>query len=230
VIISFAHNLLFLKVPKTGSSSVEGWLADMAFGGSGAAFIEGEEHLPFADERGLVTRMGNLSAGEGEIKPHISLTGVRTLVGSKTFSRLTAVATVRNPFDQIVSLFWWSTARNKPELYRDLLVANPRVVAKAFKRFVTSRPRNPWFRQRNWLVTDDRQDEANRVLRFETLEQDIDDLKSVFFSKENGKALPKFKHNLSREDIDSRSIFDSSTRRLVEEMMDWECERFSYRF
>lgn len=230
MIISYRHQLLFLKTPKTASSSIEAWLAEEIFGGRESSFRESEEHEPFADERGIATRMGNGKAGDSEIKPHISLTDTRTLLGKQSFRALTTVTTVRNPFDQIVSLFWWRTARLRPELYSDLLGAPLKVVAKAFQEFVGKVPRNPWFRQRNWLVSEDREDEAQRVMRFEKLEEDFEAVRHDFFGATQTAGLPAFKSTLRRVDIEYRSLFNLSTRYSVGKMMDWECQRFSYKF
>lgn len=149
-LLSAAHNFLFIHVPKTGGNSVQRVL------------------LPFSDDRmALVTPLQDgierfeIRSPKLDIHKHSGLEDYRRQLDAETFSRLTKITCIRNPWDRCVSYFF-SPHRGEVTWSAD-----------AFENFIETEVKP----HRDYLTLEgqvgDAFDNVDIVLRFENLEKDF---------------------------------------------------------
>lgn len=227
MLVSFDKSLLFVKSAKTASSALELWFAHHLFGiGLNPAVVELD---PFVDTRGIMTRAGNLRATEFEIRPHTTLSGARRLLGTLTFASLTTVTSIRNPYDQAVSFFWWRLGRTNPSLLHELKQASDKEKRKNFSEMI-EQGLPEWIRLRHYVSLNLDSVDVDHLIRFERLEQDLEKISSLLFGSSPRVNLPVAKSQIRPSNSNYRSYYSKSDRRSVEEAMSWEIQRFGYLF
>lgn len=68
------------------------------------------------------------------------------------------------------------------------------------------------------------------VIRFESLQADIERICHHIGAPYEPEYLPRYKTRIRRADIDVESLYTKRTRQLVKEIYDFEMRRFNYRF
>ena len=229
MILNFEANLIFLKSPKTASSTIELWLARGLFSGVNAEDDDGENLEPTLSSEGIITRLSDTPATRFEVRPHITMDGAKILLGEENFSTLNKVTSIRNPFDQVFSHFWWKIARTAPKLHHDLSNASRRDVARYFQSYVANLDAN-WLRIRNYATTSDGRHEVNRVIRYESLRADLLAFAREDLGVEMSATIPRLKAHLRPKKFDYQPFYNRVARDKVARLMEWELERFSYKF
>ena len=108
-------------MPKCASSSLEEVLESYLLGIPTEVFGE-------RNRRERITETGFVS---GEVlapkkhfmRPHVNCNGIRRLVGEARFGQYLKATSVRNPWDQIVSSFWWRLRNHS--YARELAIKSP---------------------------------------------------------------------------------------------------------
>ncbi|MCB1420506.1 MAG: sulfotransferase family 2 domain-containing protein [Notoacmeibacter sp.] len=147
MIISHAHGYVFLKPRKVGGTSLE--IALSRYCGVDDIIT------PISPEDEQLRRVPGSRSAQNWAKPifewslaefsrlvskrerpakyynHMPASAVRTAIGSKTWDAYWRFSIVRNPFERIVSAYFWRT-RNKPERppFHQWLLANPRFLSE----------------------------------------------------------------------------------------------------
>ena len=227
MIVGFDKKIIVIKSPETASSSLELWFSERLFG---TRFVgDNPELQPFVDGRGIATRSGHTPRLRFEIPPHTTLRGARDLLGKETFHSFRKVTSVRNPFDQVVSFFWWRLARRNPSARAKLADASEKVRKKFFSKMLDE-PLPDWLRLRHYVSLDGAGVDVDNVLRYETLADDLAKLSSELFGTSVGVELPRAKSNSRPSATSYRVYYSNSDRRKVEAQFAWELETFRYSF
>jgi len=93
--ISLKYNFLFIHVPKTGGNSIQNILADY----SEDTLTDNEDHQDGIERFELCNSTYNL-------KKHSKLKRYRKVLPAKLYQRLFKFATIRNPWDKMISLYF----------------------------------------------------------------------------------------------------------------------------
>ena len=179
MILSHRHRFILLKTRKTGGTSLEIAVSKYLSGEDivtpvapvdeavrqSLGFTGPQNHGPVAGER--LSRFYN----------HMSAAEVRALVPAGTFDGYVKAAIVRNPFDYVVSWYYWERARIAPTSVHDFRKwlafqhARRADIEEAFR--LRQRP-NPGVFASNRLIThiDDRC-AVDVMLRYEHFPEDI---------------------------------------------------------
>jgi len=166
VLVCHPARFIFMKTHKTASTSVEMYFERFCV--PPERFLGTESVPQIVSAAGVVggrrdgKRRGDLWYN------HMPAERVRELLGAETWARYFRFATVRNPFSQMLSNFFWLTHRRPPT--DDAAFAKAR---RAFARFVTG----PLLWRRKWsndlhIVGIDGRVEMDRLIRFEHLAAD----------------------------------------------------------
>ena len=103
---------IYLKTRKTGGTSVEVYFERYALPPEG---YEETHYRPLTiSEHGVVCRERPASE-DGVWRPHMEHGAVRAQVGEAFWSEALKVCVVRNPWNTLVSAFWWATPRELAE-------------------------------------------------------------------------------------------------------------------
>jgi hypothetical protein len=115
VMVSHVNKFIFMKTRKTAGTSIEMYLEPFC---APPGHVVSEKTATIATEYGIVGE--RFKGGEGEraagidLRNHASASSVRDTVGNDAWQNYTRVTSVRNPFDRMVSQFYW-IKRHKAE-------------------------------------------------------------------------------------------------------------------
>lgn len=114
MLISHTRKFIYLKTHKTASTSIEGYLE---------RFCAPPGHMPEHSQAEIKSEYGYIAGRAGQdfkgnfLRAHSEANLVRTTLGPDTFDRYLKVYAVRNPFDKVVSWFWFVMP---PEIHEDV--------------------------------------------------------------------------------------------------------------
>lgn len=220
-------SLLFLKTPKTASSSIELWLAEQYFGIPVMTEGQHPDIPPRINSNGVMTKISMNRITKSEIKPHLSLDGAVRLLGDETMEKTHIATSVRNPFDQVLSFFFWNVSQNNPVLYRTLASAGKGTLSKHFNRFVR-KLKGSFLSQRRYLISDSGRYKTEHIFRYESLETDFRAFAESFLGNQSFHSLPRLKTGLRPQAVEYRDLYDSRSRRKIDSLMAWELENLGY--
>ena len=237
MIIEFDRPLIFFKTRKTGSTSVEAALEATLWGRSpdhgkqasiyGNGFVTGRPR----NFRSLKRQLSGLpkmvmyfgrygcrpaeSASFARLRPHDPPEKIMAMVPSGVWERAHKIAVVRNPWDKVVSDFFWESRGTN--LAADLTTAFEAYVSRSLPWPVEEQV--PRLLDPTWTL-----------LRFETLERDFCRLTQALGLGEHRSLLPQFKSNVRPPGTDYRDVHTAFTREVVAvNWSDW-IQTFDYSF
>jgi hypothetical protein len=112
VLIAHEERFIFIKTKKTGGTSVEEFFEELLLGVPEQGFSESTSER--VTESAYVSPRKDTPGREvGYLGSHASSELIARRLGQERFLKYSIVACVRNPWDQIVSFFWWRVARTK---------------------------------------------------------------------------------------------------------------------
>jgi len=179
MILSHRHRFILLKTRKTGGTSFEIAVSKYMSGDDivtpvapadevvrqSLGFTGPQNHGPVAGER--LSRFYN----------HMSAAEVRALMPAGTFAGYVKAAIVRNPFDYVVSWYFWERSRIAPtsvEDFRKWLAFQAARRADIEAAYRLGQRRNPGVLSSNRMITHiDGHCAVDVMLRYESLADDI---------------------------------------------------------
>ena len=240
MLVSHRKKFIVTKGEKTAGTSVESFFERFCMPeGEWTATHDREEHV---SESGII---GFRGAGYGKAKSstwrnHMSASEIRDQLGRAIWDDYYKFTVIRNPFDKLVSLYYWFEKRrlNGYKLSRRATRAFTRLsgIGRPFDR-VSGRTDIERFR--SWIrhggtVNDqgtyliDQQECLDYYIRFEDLNGGIQEVcrhLSIDFDPED---LPRFKVGIRQNARSIRDHYDAETEDLVRRKFSWELDRFGY--
>jgi hypothetical protein len=203
-----SRGVLFIAVPKTGTSSITKALAPL---------LDAQRNV-------LPTESGNV-----QVKEHISIREVASIIGWSELDRLTVVAGIRNPWDRLVSTYhFFKNGRAARRVVageaRSLFTILAVLAAKAL-------PFRVWlriYRSRGchaYLADDEGKLRDLHVLRLENLQQDLDSL-----CEDLGVKPIRVPVENPSDHAPYGSYFDARSRQLVARRYAADIDQFGYAF
>lgn len=213
MIASHAHRFIFLKTRKTAGTSVEIALSTVCGADDVITRISGE------DEE-LRVRAGGRGPQNFESPPlprqafnHMSARLAREVVGAEAWRSYFTFAIERNPWDAVVSLYYWKY-KDLPEL--------PDFGTYVNEEWIEQLANNRrMYRIRGRLAVD-------RVLRYERLADELDEV-WTHLNLPGTPDLPRAKAN-ARPAGHYRELYDDATRARVAMVFADAIEDFGYTF
>ncbi|MEI7597802.1 MAG: sulfotransferase family 2 domain-containing protein [Aestuariivirga sp.] len=238
MIVSNTHNFIFLKVSKTGGSSVEAYLRRFCGQGDIVTWLDDDEEqaikgtgacppMGFAKPAAGVPPLARLLMAFNHRKtlrrhglsPHASAARVKHYVGDKEWYGHLKFCVVRNPLDRSVSQFFWTAANRGWEDAATNFHAR-------FDEFLQLND----FRRLNEKGRDvyaiDGRVVADRVLRFETLEQDLGRTMREL-GIDTPVVLTRFK-STQRPKGDFAAMLNDRQRQVIRDAFAFDIEQFGY--
>ncbi len=161
MLVSHAHRFIYLKTFKTAGTSVELYFQPYCLPPGAASSDEGS-----VTAAGIVGRRGEGASKTAEWYNHMPAVGVRERLGEEIWQSYRKFCVVRDPFEKIVSDFWF----NQPAAERARLKNAPiRRVRRAFTAFL----RRPGFPLDRPICAIGEELAVDRVLRYERLQADL---------------------------------------------------------
>ena len=201
MIVSHRHRFLFMKTRKTAGTSIEIALSKVC--GPDDVITP----LPTRDER-LRAESGGRPPQNYESPPlpiklheHVFAARAAESLGEEVWNSYLRIAVVRNPWDAVVSLYFWVTRRQQER--------------ESFETFLGARPNVQQLARRNHSITHiGNQPVIDRFLRFEHL---TDELTEVwrYLDLPGDLELPRAKGGVRPDSAPYRSFYTDESRNLV---------------
>lgn len=215
-LVSHRHRFIFLRTHKTASTSVEAALEPLCLP-PGAEV--GQHHRDMeTSEAGIVGARGG-AYRHREWTAHMGALRVRRKLGRQVWRSYAKIAVVRNPYDRMVSMFWWRLTEHD----RQMLSAAPfDTVREAFG---------------GWLARSDAGKNIgklcigpryclNYVLYHEHLTADIAALFHLFGVQ--APSLPRYKSGARLRPEPWRDYYDQAAVRIIRYHSGFELAFFGY--
>lgn len=219
MLISEQYKFVYIKTHKTASSSVEGLLGRLC-APEGYDPIHAQEEIQ--SEFGYVSGRSNGRSTSDLLHPHASAQNIRKAIGVEKFTELRKVYCVRNPYDKVVSWFWWvMPPRTRKRLDGDIDAAKA-----LFQDWLCMRPELP--KDRRYYKTSDGKFEAS-VIRYENLKSDIQTFVDSIGATIDLTALPSWKSGRRlHKTFGYMDYYNAQCREVVEENFAFDFKNFGY--
>ena len=207
MLVSHDYKFIYIKSKKTASTSIQDYLE------------------PYC-RNGIVKRRAPHS--------HLSATKVKALVGDEIWNSYLKITPIRNPWDKMVSLYFWRRNRKRPWYLRIRLYfkwgtfRNP-AETYSFKDFIELLESKKATNVDKRILLVDGQMPDYYFVRFEHLHEDLETLCGKLGIPYESDKLPKKKVGL-REKRDYKQLYDDKTKKIVEDAYPWETHEFGYTF
>jgi hypothetical protein len=219
-IVSRHYGFIFLKTRKTAGSSIEQWLAPHL--GRRDMIATAHEAWPVpvrfwatpdpttrfaAPELALKRQVGKLIGRPRalRLREHASAAKVLGLVGESTWNRCFKFCVERQPWDRFISFWRWRQqrygARQSIDEFLDLLEHEPRhPLVRGFSNL--------------HIYTIDGRIAVDRVVRYDTLAQELAELRDRFHLPAELDRMPKAKSGLRSRDDDVSKLSSDQVDRI----------------
>lgn len=211
MLISLENNFLFVHIPKTAGSSLHQALRPYAQNKNRTPWRRIISHLPVHED-----------TSKAYFRTHMKALEFQKKIAPETFFRLHKFATVRNPYDQMVSYFRFIQRNQNSKQHQD---AQKWCFADAVSYFERKNRRRP-INQSSWLIGKNGECIVDRIMFFETITKDVSDL-TAFLGLNTTAELP---HINTTTRGHYRDYYDDNLKRRVEKLYEADFEHFGYTF
>ncbi len=219
MLISHRYKYIYLKTVKTAGTSVEIYFERFCVDPA-ASYKERHFREPAISKLGVVGYRGPNINGQTWYN-HMPAKRVSELLGQELWSKYFKFCVVRNPFDKVVSWFWFQLEDpDRKELGR----APFPIVRKAF----VSWARNAHFPRDRRVFMIDGEPVADCFIRYETLAQGMRKVCRKLKLPWEPARLGKYKTDFRVRNEPFSMYYDARTESAVRQTYDWELEYFGY--
>lgn len=238
MIVSHKHKFIYIRPTKVAGSSVQVNLAKHC--GKNDIVTSIRKFDERSDKTSFFIRPRNNDGFYGHMPPD----EIRKRVGEKIWNEYFKFTIVRNPYDLMVSRYFWHWSRPEKKLSKELVprkikvhMVQPSSYIRLLKRFF--KLRNKTFAEtmkyfdRQWKNTNYYFDKRGKpicdfYIRYENLDQDYREIcKKIKIPYE---PLPKIKVKQRRNKRHYSFYYDDKTRKRVSKLFEKELSYFNYGF
>ena len=214
MILSHKYRFIFIKTNKTAGTSVEIALSRFCGPDDVITPISPEDEVLRSESGGIGPQNHRDAEGRRKFYNHMSAPEIRRLVGDEIWTAYFKFCVERNPWDRVVSLYYW---RNKEEPRPTItdFIESGALLALRSKGFN--------------LYTIDGEVVVDRVLRYENLNAELDQVRRQLGIPAE-LDLPRAKASFRDDRRSYREILDPEQRRLIAERFREEIELHGYEF
>lgn len=230
MILSHKYKFIFIKTNKTAGTSIE--IALSKYCGSDDIITpispEDEEirkNLGYLAPQNYLSPIWDYSIGElitGALKgtrkknfySHISLKEIESQIGGKTLNDYFKFCVERNPWDRVVSLYYWRCkSEPRPSISEFVRSSAPLILKKrGFE-----------------LYTIDGKIAVNKVCRFESLSEELEEIRK-HLGIPGELELPRAKSRFRKDKRNYRDILGEEEKLKIAELFSDEIRFFDYKF
>ena len=200
MIISHKHKFIYFKAKKVAGTSTEILLSDLV------------------DKEDIVTPITNGDSSTHQprnykgFRNHTIPKYIKNKIGESKFNSYYKFITIRNPFDRVVSWYWWENINKVKANFKDFVLSNGCNGLASFSDWL--------FIGKNCIVDD--------YIRYENLEDDTDRIFGKWF--DDDIVYPTAKSSQRKEKKHYTKYYDEETKQIVAEKYAKDIEYFGYKF
>lgn len=239
MIVNHAHSFIFLKVSKTGGSSVEAYLRRFCSPGDVVTWLDPEEEAEIRGTgvcppmgfttghaaaplwaRALMALNHRKTLRRYGVSPHAGARRVKAYVGDAVWNSHYKFCVVRHPLDRTLSQYFWTAAN------RGWQDAASRFHSR-FDEFLASKDFHRLNEKGRDVYAIDGRIVVDRVLRFETMAAELGEVLRQRGVDVGEVVLPRFK-STQRPKGDFAAMLTPLQRRAIADAFAFEVEHFGY--
>ena len=156
------------------------------------------------------------------VRPHNNVAKAREVLGNKTFDSYFKFATVRNPWDKMVSAYEYERQAHPESFQKGAELYGKESFEQYLRHMIAAHP--GWQRQLRWIGEDGGL-ALDAVMRFERLQKDFDDV--CVYLHIPARKLP---HSRTTRRKYYPSYYNAETKKLLADHAAVDIEGFRYRF
>jgi len=225
MLVSHTHKFIYLKTKKTGGTSVEAYLERFCLP-EDITDYGGHDREQTISEQGIVgSRHGGRNIKEDVYYNHMPAAKVKELVGDDIWNTYTKICVMRNPWDRMVSKFWWQL---QPQLrrYEDYPFSE---VREYFEWFIEHKPR--WLADDLDVFTIDGEVIIDDVICYEDFDNEVARVCAKFGETYDPAEMPKHKSGVRKRSNPYQDYYTNpETKDIVSEAHSIWISHFGYTF
>ncbi len=242
VLVSHKHKLIYLKTGKTAGTSVE-ILFELLCGLSEAPSHQTDE---IVSESGIIGARGN-NASQKTWHNHMPAHLVKEKLGDSIWNDYFKCCIVRNPWDKMVSLYYWRKKNGQLSGFQDWLM-------RYYSKFVPKHNWQDWLASfpdrrslKDWMAkspinyktgniidrkvyTINNQLALDFYIRFENLQEGIVEVCDKLGLVCDSQYLGNYKGGIRKNKAHYTEYYNQETQGIVQEMFNLEIKEFNYQF
>ena len=229
MIASHKHKFIYFKATKVAGPATE-MVLEKFCGPTGVVTpIDGIHQDPSLSQEDA---KGHTPRNFGNLVNHATPKEVKEVIGNKIFNNYFKFMSVRNPWDRMVSSYWWDTSKKlNRKLSVDFKSYVTQFVAPPLKcqvfpplnRLAHLKPLLTWATVDSHFIADD-------FIRYENLESDTARILKKFGLEMGNMKYPTAKANFRENPAHYTEYYDSETRQIIEEGYAGDIKKFGYEF
>jgi hypothetical protein len=217
MLVSHKHKFIYIKSIKTAGTSTEIFLEPYCV----TNVLESHGREMIQTNEGIIgTRMNQHLAEISEFYNHMPPYKIKNSIGEEKFNSYTKIINVRNPFDMMVSHYYFKPTfdlYSRVEMSFEDYLLTTNVVEDLSKKY-----RDLMYIEDEFIV--------DEIVRFENLEEDIFKLLDKLELPSPKRELGEYKKNKRRPDKDWKKMYSNETKELVEKHFKFYMDLFNYSF
>ena len=206
MIISHKHKFIYFKAKKVAGTSTEILLSGLV------------------DDSDIVTQITKDDSSTHKPRNYKGFLShnppkyIKNKIGEDKFSRYFKFITIRNPFDRVVSWYWWNISHasntKKPKSFKDFILLNCCGGLTSFYDWT--------FMDNKWII--------DGFIRYENLEEDTKCILGKWFNVDDFATFPRAKTSQRKEKKHYTEYYNEETKQIVAEQYAQDIEYFGYKF
>ncbi len=219
MLVSHRHAFIYTKTIKTAGTSVEAYFERFCLADPEQPISEVRDQ--YVSEAGIVgARSMAAQSGKYEWWNHMPAALIRQKLGGEMFGRYFKFCCIRNPFDRVLSAYFWYDDFGLVKLPKDL-PARERLEAWIAEKGVPV-DRNKYCIGGRYVMDD--------VVRHENLAADMERICGKLNLPWQPERLPRMKTGVRPAGTSAAEMFTAKARALVEQQFSLELDLFGYGF
>jgi hypothetical protein len=221
MLVSHRHRFIYTKTFKTGGTSVECFLEQFCVTDPERQFTEESEEL--VSEMGIVGFRGAKRPSDCKYWSHMPATAIKSAVGDKTWNEYFKFCVIRNPFEKLISAFYFS----QHLMHGAVEFENIQEEASKFESWLKLHWRRYVDRDK-YLMLD--RFCLDAVVRYETLTRDLREVCRRLGIDNDASSVPGLKTNIRPPGAKASDLYSEKSREIIEEAFRFELDYFGYSF
>jgi hypothetical protein len=217
MLVSHKYKFVYIKTIKTAGTSTEIFLEPYCI----ENLNESHSRKMIKSDEGIVgTRMSQKEAEKSEFYNHMSPFEIKSKLGDSVFNDYKKIANIRNPFDILVSHYHF-----KPTYHlftKDNLSFTDYILTTDVVESLSNKYRELLFLDENFII--------DEVLRYENLQNDLENLINKLNLPKPKRILSKYKVSLERRGKPYQHFYTNEAIEIVDKHFKFYNELFGYCF
>ncbi|CAN0013179.1 unnamed protein product [Chrysoparadoxa australica] len=219
MLVSHSKKFIFLKTVKTAGTSIEGFLERFCMPDSD--FTPTHHRPETVSTVGIIGQRGSFARDKITYYNHMPAKEVKQLLGEDIWSEYTKISAIRNPYDKVVSRFFFDKVRTEPDRLKnkDLFT-----IRTEFETFIKAGN----IRSDRAIYTINNEVSVNYFIRYEHLHKDLQVLSTMLDLDFDPSLLPTYKSEYRRRDLKLVDLISPEYASIIENVYEFEFKEFGY--